>query len=118
MKHAIIFATLAMTLMPAHGSECTYTGADVGYAHCTTPEQKAHAFKSFCEDVDGAKGAYNEREDCARSLHPTCIYTDDPIVWRGQVVSEVFMNGRADGTGREYPKRYTAIIPERKRQSL
>lgn len=64
------FLLLAMIPVPVMAkSVCEYSGVDHRYRSCEPAQTKA-AFKSFCRDVDGVRGAYDEREACTKLLHP------------------------------------------------
>jgi hypothetical protein len=64
---ALLCCATAHATMPA---PCAYSGLDHQYAsNCSGKQKKQAAFKAFCQDVDGARGAYIERGDCEKLLH-------------------------------------------------
>jgi hypothetical protein len=123
MKHALIFPALllAMTVVTAHAEpKCAYSETSQTYqqyTHCSTPEQKAAAFKSFCKDMDRVKGAYDERPACANLLHPYMEKTGDcaaftegqTVTLHGQIFQGKMLAGEGEGGAWEPERKYMAI---------
>src|ERR1700730_3164181 len=62
---------LASPAMARSAATCEYTGVDQQYRGSCGPQQAKAAFRAFCRDMDGVRGAYSERGACTRLLHPT-----------------------------------------------